>query len=517
MAKQAVTLVLLALVSTVTCARILAVFPMPSVSHHLVFREITQEFINRGHEVVVITTDPAYPKGKAPKNLTEIDVHDTGYEAWVKAITKELAGNPTDVVTQLKALVKTVPTFFEAEMKTEAVKDIIEKKMGDFDLLITELCIRPSLGFSHIFKVPVIQMSSLGSVLYNDDVMGSASHPLLFPSNFHRRIYNLTMLEKIKTLWESYTFMSYYTSLEEEEHEMMKRVFGPDVPTLSELKKNIDITMLNIHPVWADNQPVPPSVVFLGGIHQKPTNSMPKELETHLNSSRNGVIYVSFGTNSMPSRFDAANVKTLLDVLSEVPYDVLLKWDQDHLPKEYKNIKISKWFPQSDVLSHPKVKLFITQGGLQSTDEAISSGVPLIGIPIMGDQYYNSEKYVRHGIGKMLYWNDFDAQTFRAAIDTVINDKSYRQNIIRLREIMRDSPQSPLERAVWWAEYVLRHGGAKHLRPPTAHITLYEYLEINLLISIISVILATFVVVTIIVLLMVKSNVNLEKKKLKGS
>lgn len=34
----------------------------------------------------------------------------------------------------------------------------------------------------------------------------------------------------------------------------------------------------------------------------------------------------------------------------------------------------------------------------------------------------------------------------------------------QLSKRYRDQPQSPLERAVFWVEYVLRHGGAEHLR-----------------------------------------------------
>lgn len=40
----------------------------------------------------------------------------------------------------------------------------------------------------------------------------------------------------------------------------------------------------------------------------------------------------------------------MVKVLSELPYDVLWKWDKDTLPGQSKNIKIAKWFPQTDVL-----------------------------------------------------------------------------------------------------------------------------------------------------------------------
>ena len=45
---------------------------------------------------------------------------------------------------------------------------------------------------------------------------------------------------------------------------------------------------------------------------------------------------------------------------------------------------------------------------------------------------------------------------------------------------MQDQPQRPLERAVWWTEHVLRHGGARHLRAPAANMSWAQYLELEL-------------------------------------
>ena len=69
------------------------------------------------------------------------------------------------------------------------------------------------------------------------------------------------------------------------------------------------------------------------------------------------------------------------------------------------------------------MKLFITQAGLQSTDEAITAEVPLLAIPILGDQRFNAEKYVKHGIGIKLDIETFTANEFKNAIETVINNE----------------------------------------------------------------------------------------------
>lgn len=69
--------------------------------------------------------------------------------------------------------------------------------------------------------------------------------------------------------------------------------------------------------------------------------------------------------------------------------------------------------------------MFITQGGLQSTDEAITAGVPLVAIPIFGDQHFNAEQYVRLNIGKKLLFETLTEESLTNAIQTVIGDNRY--------------------------------------------------------------------------------------------
>ena len=49
--------------------------------------------------------------------------------------------------------------------------------------------------------------------------------------------------------------------------------------------------------------------------------------------------------------------------------------------------------------AHRNIEAFVTQGGLQSIEEAIFRGVPLIGMPFMRDQPMNVQKIIDMGIG----------------------------------------------------------------------------------------------------------------------
>lgn len=64
---------------------------------------------------------------------------------------------------------------------------------------------------------------------------------------------------------------------------------------------------------------------------------------------------------------------------------------------------------------------------------------------------------------------------------------------------MNDQPQKPLERAVWWTEYVLRHGGAKHLRASGAGVNWTEYYELELVLILLVSILIIIVIASVAV------------------
>ncbi|PSN46984.1 UDP-glucuronosyltransferase 2B33 [Blattella germanica] len=58
-----------------------------------------------------------------------------------------------------------------------------------------------------------------------------------------------------------------------------------------------------------------------------------------------------------------------------------------------------------------------------------------------------------------------------------------------MSEIFRDRPQTALESAIFWTEYVIRHGGAEHLRPAAVDMPLYQYLLLDVIAFITSILL----------------------------
>lgn len=270
-----VILILSVLVSN-EAARILAMFPTPSISHQVVFRPLIQELVKRGHEVVVITTDPAFPEGKAPANLTEIDVHDISYKMWREGFLKTATGKKEDYFTQITVGMKLIVEVFQEQIKCEEVQKILNDRSRGYDLIIVEALLKSALGLTHLFKAPVIQISSFGAMPDNHKAIGAPLHLMLYPLFPRQRVYNLTWIEKISEVYTQIKVQNIMDSFKEEENKMLKELFGPDIPTINELENRVDMLFLNEHPVWKGNHPVPPGVIYIGGLHHKPEKELPQ-------------------------------------------------------------------------------------------------------------------------------------------------------------------------------------------------------------------------------------------------
>ena len=65
--------------------------------------------------------------------------------------------------------------------------------------------------------------------------------------------------------------------------------------------------------------------------------------------------------------------------------------------KPNKNVKALSWFPQNDILGHPKTKAFVGHMGANGAYEAAYHGVPVIAAPFMSDGYDNYLRLTKKG------------------------------------------------------------------------------------------------------------------------
>jgi len=227
-------------------------------------------------------------------------------------------------------------------------------------------------------------------------------------------------------------------------------------------------------------KPTMPNVVNIGGLTVKrTTGELPSDINSFIDGAKKGVVLMTFGSvasvipSHMVEKFSSA-FRRLGD------YRVIWRLDNEDNVKLPDNVMIAKWLPQNDILSHPSVKLFITHCGNNGQYEAVYHGVPMIGLPLAGDQIYNAKRLDHKGYGLSMDLYDFTADQLLDNIHKILGDKSYKERVTKASAIFRSQAQSPVEKAVFWIEHVCQFGG-DHLRSAGNDLPLYSYLMLDVL------------------------------------
>ncbi|XP_055517506.1 UDP-glucuronosyltransferase 2C1-like [Leucoraja erinacea] len=276
-------------------------------------------------------------------------------------------------------------------------------------------------------------------------------------------------------------------------NEICHRYLGPDTDFKSILLR-ADVWLMRVDFVFEFPRPTMPNFVYIGGFQCKPARPLAAEFEEFVQSSgKHGLVVMSMGTlvNSLPMEI----TMKIADALSQIPQKVIWRYDGETPPNIGNNTLLAKWIPQNDLLGHPNTRAFVSHGGTNGIYEAIYHGVPVIGMPLFFDQFDNVVRLESRGAAKVINIATMHSRDLLQALNEVLNGASYGDNMKRLSALHRDQPESPMERAVFWVEYVARHKGAGHLRSESHRLPWYAYYCVDVMIFLLSVLLLLTVLV----------------------
>uniref|UniRef100_A0AC35GKH5 Glucuronosyltransferase n=1 Tax=Panagrolaimus sp. PS1159 TaxID=55785 RepID=A0AC35GKH5_9BILA len=141
-------------------------------------------------------------------------------------------------------------------------------------------------------------------------------------------------------------------------------------------------------------------------------------------------------------------------------------------------------------MDHPKLLAFITHGGMNSVMEGSTKGIPMICIPVFGDQTRNSLLLESKGTGLMLDKSGITKEKIIAAIKEIINNNRYRTNAQTLSKMVKANPFSSAEKLVKYSEFAAQFGDTGTLQTQGRYqsfIVLYSLDVIFFLFSVIAV------------------------------
>lgn len=136
--------------------------------------------------------------------------------------------------------------------------------------------------------------------------------------------------------------------------------------------------------------------------------------------------------------------------------------------------------------------------------ETVYHGVPIVSIPVFCDHDANAAKAEIDGYAKKLDLQHLTSEKLYEAIKEVITEPKYRREVKKRQFYLRDQKESPLERAVFWTEYVIRHKGAYHLQSPAKDLSIFQYYLLDITLFLLFIVISLYLSISFIIRLGIK-------------
>ncbi|RLU25670.1 hypothetical protein DMN91_001827 [Ooceraea biroi] len=447
---------------------ILLVESLMSTSHHIWAMTLVKGLLQVGHHVHVVSIHEANIEDNLVQNLTYAvfenvmkDIRETNAHNFIECMDFSVFYT---IYYEYSWSINTC----EKIIQTKGAKELLEMvKHHEFDVIVQDITLHQCLyGLWQVAKAkpPIVGFIPFGPAPWLKEYIDCPNYPNMRP-------YGYTAVVRPANLWQRTLNVLYYIIEDFIRHyyflpasqRLAEQYVGHKIRPLRELEKTISIVLINSHFTFDNAIPLPPNTIEVGGMHAQVQSTTGvdatyyESMSKFLDEAKNGVIIISFGTNVDWKHIGLNKLKAVVLALSKLKQRVLWKLNIDVPVKMPDNVMTVTWFPQNNVLSHKNVIAIWTHGGFLSMQEAIWKGVPVIGMPVFLDHTYNVETLEAKGAGLRLDFKALSTQSVLNALEEIVYNKSYMENMKQLSNEYRDRALPPLDLAIWNIEYAVRN------------------------------------------------------------
>ncbi|XP_029558810.1 UDP-glucuronosyltransferase-like [Salmo trutta] len=468
-------------------------------SHWLSMKLLVKELAARGHEMIVLVPDTSIliqgsdyyrtETFRVPYSKAQLDenVNKLKDAAFLKA------PDIMDIFVNVQHLVH----FTTMQMKgCEGLlydEPLMQRLRGEgFKMMLTDPFLPCGSIIAESFNIPAVYFTRGIPCGLDEKAAQCPTPPSYVPRFFSGNTDHMDFIGRVKNMLmynlESYLCTVMFASFDE----LTSRYLEKDM-TYRELLGHGAIWLLRYDYSFEYPKPRMPNMVNIGGINCGKRAPLPADLQEFVDESGEDG-FVVFTLGSMISQMPEEKAKQFFDAFSRIPQRVVWRYTGVVPENAPDNIRLMKWLPQNDLLGHPKVKAFITHGGTHGIYEGICNSVPMVMLPLFGDQSDNVHRMTVRGVGEVLTLFDITSDKLVEALNKVINDKSYKEKMLKLSAVHKDRPIEPLDLAVFWSEFVMRHGGAEHLRPAAHDLNWIQYHSLDVFTLLLTIVLIVVMV-----------------------
>ncbi|XP_066477476.1 2-hydroxyacylsphingosine 1-beta-galactosyltransferase-like [Tiliqua scincoides] len=458
-------------------AKILAMPAIVFDSHLQNFVRVAQALNSHGHDTVFLLHE-----GRAMDSLLQ-DFRVQRYrgifgtqsaEDWLQERLKQVFEGQITLFELFTVLDKFLENCDLLLGNTDVLQQLQKE---DFDLVLVDFNEMCGFIIAHLLGVKYVVFST---GLWFPAEIGATS-PIAYVPEF-----NSMMTDQMGFIGRTWNLLVFITSriitklliLPKFDYLMEKHGVEPQKSML-EIIQGTSLFLLCHDMVVDFPRPSLPHVIFTGGILLEPAEPLPVGLRFWVEAADAGVVVVSFGNGIYTLPGDL--VEKMAGAFARLPQRVVWRYSGQKPKNLGENTLMMEWLPQNDLLGHPSVTALVSHCGMNSIYEAIYHGVPVVGIPVYGDQFDIMTRIQAKGMGILMHWRHVTEDGLYQALSTVHSDPSFQKAAKKISELFRDVPMPPLNRTIYWLQYVLRHNGAPHLRPALYKLSFYEYYCLDIL------------------------------------
>uniref|UniRef100_A0A0N4ZIS6 glucuronosyltransferase n=1 Tax=Parastrongyloides trichosuri TaxID=131310 RepID=A0A0N4ZIS6_PARTI len=495
-------LIFLSIVINTLSYKILIFNPMFATSHIKYMNNLGDLLQEGGHNVTILRAPMAkYLEHIKAKKAKEIglkyrsEIIDKKAEV-MKVVTKDSwtqrnTENPFSIVSELYGASIWFAETCEFVIQDQELMEVLTNEK--FDLGIVEAfipCGYGVLNYLNITKhVSVMSgapfdsfYSRFGLSIFNT-LIPSITSPFTPDMTYFQRVYN------------------FFAHISMEIVHYNHNRFGNQVFRKYEKTKDIDLDeefkktaffVSNDDPIVSYSVPQCPKILRLGGL----LTGEPKPLDEMFNtllSKRDKNVVISFGSIAQSYLMTDEMKMGLVKVFKAFP-NVTFIWkyekERPNILNGIDNVETFKWIPQVDLLNDTRVSLLVTHGGMNTLNEVAKFGVPVLSMPLFGDQPRNSKMYEFAKIGKMFdkkYLgkdNDYVVLLFKELLE----NKMYTENAKKISILIKNRPYDLKETFLKHIDYAAKFGNIEQLSVYSKDLTWWKFAMLDIFAGIIFVI-----------------------------
>ncbi|CAG5129677.1 unnamed protein product [Candidula unifasciata] len=455
--RSIVTAALFATLSTLTLAKTVVFLPPPSTSYFVYHSNVAAALASRGHEVWICVPDfllqknlvkdkavKVIPYGKQLGNIEErVMKHSRLIEVfWAEEFSINVVNlyHHNQEYSRLAHEILSDQTFINAIRNLKPDFFVLESIIFNVNMVVLPYILDTPFAFIGTFHDPPLTRVPFSPGA--PDLPGEhMSNRLTFPERAVNLLFYLVRINF--DLFHDSSLVSRFAA--HKPYKSINDLAGDAKIFIAEIDHILDYPRLML-----------PNTKLVGGSSASVAKPLVGELKKFVDESKHGIVVVSFGGSviNVPSHITAKMAAAFRQL------DLRVVWNVNLTSPDPSHIRTSLWMPQNDLLGHEKTKLFVSHCGKNGQYEALYHAVPILCLPIFGDQGYNAERIKIKQLGLRADIRKISADELATMIKEIVYKGNYSENMKKTSRLYRELYKDPKTESAYWLDHVMKYGGA---------------------------------------------------------